>query len=405
MPADKQNSNLSLLKNLTEKLNLRDFEVIESEKRFRGFFENSSAGMCIANVNTGMFTEVNPVLCEWLGYTASELLSKPIVSFLAPEKTSETESVINKLQDGVVNKYLDKEGCFVWLKWDASIPNEKGINYSVCANVTRELEQEIEIKCLAKKQDELMKMYRNLTESSAEVICLHDANGKYIYMTPSFEKIFGHNRKGLIGKSPYDYICPDDIERVKKESHDSPLRKEENGLIRFRFKHADGDYIWVESSSQPILKDGEVVETRTNTRVISDVIEAEEMAAINREIYETILQDSRELIKVYKIKENGKPELTYVSPSCTEYTGYSPEEHVKQEVGELIHPDDVKKIIKDMLGIIEHKKRIVIRYRGKHKDTGFKLAESTLSPVLNENDDVTHIVLTSRLVYGDNNKK
>jgi len=60
-------------------------------------------------------------------------------------------------------------------------------------------------------------------------------------------------------------------------------------------------------------------------------------------------------VKVYKIND-GPPSLVYISPSCLEYTGYAPEEHVKQSLSELIHPEDEEKTMKKMLSVFEYKK-------------------------------------------------
>ena len=398
------NINIELLKSLTEKLNRRDKDILDSEKMFRGFFENSSAGMCIANVEDEMFIKVNSVFCKWLGYSEEELLSSPILSFISPNSVDKTKAVLTKLKKGIesviegfVNEYLHKDGHSVWLKWNSSIPDNNGINYSVCANITTEIQQAIKIS----KQD---KIYKVLTESSHEAICLHDTKGNYIYVSPSYEKLFGYSQSDMVEKNAYDFVLPEDVERIKKESHKPLMKNKDFQIARFRLRHKKGYYVWVESCSKPILENGEITEIRTSTKVITEVIKSEKEAFINREIYEKILHNTRELVKVYKIND-GPPSLAYISPSCLEYTGYAPEEHVKQSLSELIHPEDEEKTMKKMLSVLNTKKTLIVKYRGKHKTKGYKLASSIVSPILNEEGEVSYIVLSSKVIQELNNDK
>jgi len=231
------NINIELLKSLTEKLNRRDKDILDSEKMFRGFFENSSAGMCIANVEDEMFIKVNSVFCKWLGYSEEELLSSPILSFISPNSVDKTKAVLTKLKKGIesviegfVNEYLHKDGHSVWLKWNSSIPDNNGINYSVCANITTEIQQAIKIS----KQD---KIYKVLTESSHEAICLHDTKGNYIYVSPSYEKLFGYSQSDMVEKNAYDFVLPEDVERIKKESHKPLMKNKDFQIARFRLRH------------------------------------------------------------------------------------------------------------------------------------------------------------------------
>lgn len=140
---------LKTLIELTEKLNERDAQLEASEKRFRGFFNNPAAGMCIFNINTERFLEVNETLCLWLGYSRDEMLKHPISYFLATEDNAKTTDYLEgqraKLNAGIgadvvynfINVYKHKKGHDVVLLWRSSAPDEEGISYSICENITR----------------------------------------------------------------------------------------------------------------------------------------------------------------------------------------------------------------------------------------------------------------------------
>src|SRR5262249_19566998 len=56
-----------------------------SEAEFRANFELAGIGQAQADPNTGRFLRVNPRLCEMLGYSAEELLSKTFFEITHPE--------------------------------------------------------------------------------------------------------------------------------------------------------------------------------------------------------------------------------------------------------------------------------------------------------------------------------
>lgn len=393
------NSNLELLKNLTEQLNFRDKKVFESERQFRGFFENSAAGMCITDINTGYFIQVNPALKEWLGYTEEELTKNPIVDFLLPDSVEKTIKVFEALKQsktdnnigGFINQYRHKKGHGIWLKWHSSIINDKGISYNVCVNITKEIEQGKELM----KSKEL---YRRITENSHDIICLHYPDGRYKYVSPSMFEHTGWEPEKIINKNPYDFFHLEDKEKILKESHQKALDSENGEVkIRYRFRCRNGKYIWLETKTTPFVNElGEVIELKTISRNISSQIELEKSLHTSQEIYKQIVCNSNELLKLYKI-ENDNPTLVYVSPSCVAYTGYSIEEHLKMPAIHMIHPNDVANLMDKVMQVVKTQTKTTINYRGKHKSEGYKWVESIVTPIITEGK-VEYILLSSRVV-------
>ncbi|EMK07736.1 PAS domain S-box protein [Leptospira kirschneri str. MMD1493] len=50
--------------------------------------------------------------------------------------------------------------------------------------------------------------YKFLIERSPELICFHDPNGVFLYVSPSVTSMLGYQPEELIGKNPYDYFNP-----------------------------------------------------------------------------------------------------------------------------------------------------------------------------------------------------
>jgi PAS domain S-box-containing protein len=85
------------------------------------YFELSPDLLCIAGFD-GYFRKVNQSVLKALGYSRSELLSRPIHTFIHPEDKVETartrQNVLNNQPLlNFENRYLTKEGEIVWLSW------------------------------------------------------------------------------------------------------------------------------------------------------------------------------------------------------------------------------------------------------------------------------------------------
>jgi diguanylate cyclase (GGDEF)-like protein/PAS domain S-box-containing protein len=96
------------------------------------------------------------------------------------------------------------------------------------------------------------KQLRLLTENMSDLICLHALDGTFTYVSPSSKTLFGYEPFELLGKSPFDYIHPDDLEYVKSQTRQLLGGKTPKPYLQ-RCRRKDGSYIWVEMFNQPVL--------------------------------------------------------------------------------------------------------------------------------------------------------
>ncbi len=117
------------------------------------FFELSPDLLCIASME-GYFKKISSSFIKQLGYTENELLEKPFIDFVHPDdkqKTIDTVkdlSVDSKKVTFFKNRYLCKNGNYIWLSWNA-IPDPKTNQIIATArNITevRRLGEELEKK-------------------------------------------------------------------------------------------------------------------------------------------------------------------------------------------------------------------------------------------------------------------
>ncbi|RTR06484.1 sensor domain-containing diguanylate cyclase [Halomonas nitroreducens] len=115
--------------------------------------------------------------------------------------------------------------------------------------------------------------YRRITENISDLLCLHAANQKaaYRFVSPSVTRLLGYRQEELLGRSPYDFLHPEDIDRVDQLSHQGALRGEAEAEVEYRFRHRDGHYVWLQTSIIPVTShDGTVIALQTLSRDVTE---------------------------------------------------------------------------------------------------------------------------------------
>ncbi|WP_208732243.1 PAS domain-containing sensor histidine kinase [Leptospira perdikensis] len=132
-----------------------------------------------------------------------------------------------------------------------------------------------------------------VTAISRELVCLHEPDGTYLYVSPNSEKIIGYRSEELIGKNPYDYFHPDEKRMIQERSHQPLLRGEENIHSTFRFLHKNGNYIWLQSDNRLTIHPttGQKY-LHTSSRDISEKIDTEANLALAERRFKTLFHDS-----------------------------------------------------------------------------------------------------------------
>jgi PAS domain S-box-containing protein len=122
--------------------------------------------------------------------------------------------------------------------------------------------------------------YRLLAEKSSDLVCLHEPDGRYLYISPSCRRLLGYEPEDLLGTDPYDLFHPEDLERIRSEAHEKALDGQGAVSVTYRIRKESGDYTWFETLTEPILDEsGEVVRLQTASRDVSERRRAEEALA------------------------------------------------------------------------------------------------------------------------------
>jgi len=119
--------------------------------------------------------------------------------------------------------------------------------------------------------------FRLLAENTSDLICLHEPDGRYLYVSPSSRRLLGYEPWELVGRDPYTLFHPDDAPRIRDGIHEEALRGEDGLSVTYRIRKKSGAYVWFETFVKAIPgKDGEVVRLQTSSRDVTERVRAEE---------------------------------------------------------------------------------------------------------------------------------
>lgn len=135
-----------------------------------------------------------------------------------------------------------------------------------------------ELLAAGTERDHATTRYRLLAEHITDLVSHHTPDGRYEWLSPSVEDLLGYTPEQLVGTDPYDLYHPEDAVRIQAEAEvrrtsDAPASR----VTRYQIRCHNGDYIWFESLTEPILDSkGRLVRFQVTSRDVTERQEFED---------------------------------------------------------------------------------------------------------------------------------
>lgn len=250
----------------------------------------------------------------------------------------------------------------------------------------------IEVICKQKTLDECKRAVDNST-----IVSRTDAKGIITYVNDKFCSISGYTREELMGK-PHNIVRhPDMPSSVFKDLWETVQSKKPwNGTIKNLRK--DGSVYYVQSTISPISNpEGEIVEY---IGIRTDITELETLKEelnnelnISKKNFSEVYKTSQEYQKAINESSilsrtdiNGK--IVYVNDKFCQITGYKREELIGKTHSIVKDPSTSSKVYKNMWKTISSKQIWNGQLRNIKKDGSVYHIDSTIVPMLDENEDI-----------------
>ena len=129
--------------------------------------------------------------------------------------------------------------------------------------------------------------FRLLAENGSDVVSLHDASGRVVYISPSCERVLGFAPEEVMRMSPFAMAHPDDRDRLRRH-FDDLLRGAPVTALSCRMLHKTGQHLWLEMMWRAIVdEDGRVSRLQASSRDVTE-----------RKDYERQLEETRRKLQV-----------------------------------------------------------------------------------------------------------
>ena len=280
---------IGAIKDISYQKELKD-KLIQSEAQFKATFEYCSFGIAIVDLE-GNTMIVNNKLVKMLGYSLEESQKINLLDIIHPDDRDNSIVKCEQKLSGVTlncnleKRFIHKDASIVWIDLSVSIVNndkEEPIHFVYqFMDITRKKEIEAENKALVEQNsnnktiqlNEVKGLYRLLADNTVDLVCLHDMNSRFKYVSPSIKRILGYEPEELIGLSPLHFVHPNDLDKLQKEMLDF-IAERNVKTIKLRFKNKKSLYIWCECKVKFVLENGIPVHFQTFTRDITREREA-----------------------------------------------------------------------------------------------------------------------------------
>ena len=317
----------------TNQLQKRNEELLESEAKFKNFFENSIVGKSITSLDGKL--NVNNAFCEILGYTRNELSNRLWQSITHEDDLEDNVELLNSMLRGErgsarwIKRYIHKTGKVVWVDVSVSLQRDKEGNpecfYTTIIDITERKQAE-----MAQKESE--SKFAAVFNASPVGFLIYDSNKKIVEVNQAYSNLTGYSKEELIGNRSIDIGLINEEEKLKILEE----VKLSGGVLdnyEVELSKRDGTKFQVLFSSREIFINGQSHRLGTNVD-ITDLKKVEETLRKSERRYRTVLETAMDGFWLVDMDQH----LLEVNESYIRMSGYSRQELIGMNITEFRDP-------------------------------------------------------------------
>ncbi|NYS61467.1 sensor domain-containing protein [Vreelandella salicampi] len=323
----------------------------------------------------GNFLQVNPAFKRFLGYELETLKGKSYAYLVVAEDRPLVEEALACLDEDrpvqeLVVRVEDSWGHLHWLEVNAALCEESLI-HMVARDIThhRRLRQEV---------DRLAERLITTLDSITDGFFTLDTQWRFTYLNPEAEHLLEHDLSELKGVTLWD-VFPQGLgtqfEREYRRAFD------DNVSVSFEARYPDLG-LWLEVNAYPSCEGLAVyfrdISRRKSTEQQLHILERSIAASINGVIITDACKDDQPII--------------YANPAFERLTGYLCEEVLGHNCRFLQGPDTDPRATAKVRAAIRDRQKTQVVLRNYRKDGTLFWNELNISPVFDEEGQVTHFI-------------
>lgn len=331
-----------IARDITER-KMAEAALRKSEEKYRDIFERAVEGI-FQSTPEGKFISVNPSYASMLGYESPQELVTSVMNiqeqlYVDPKRRLRFASAFEESGTvmGFENQLFRKDGGKIWVSIKGrSVRDSDGkILYyeGMVENITeRKLVEE------ALRQSE--GYFRTLIENASDIILIVDQEGTIVYASPSVERFVGYKPEELVGKSGFELIIPEDLQRASDEFRQAILTRGTNIPNAFRVRHKDGSERILEGIGKNLLDNKAIAGFVMNVHDVTERRQADE----ELQKLASVVRHSKELVNLATL--DGK--MTFLNEAGMNMLGITSGEVTQTHILQVI-PDHLQDMVRTEL--------------------------------------------------------
>lgn len=312
-------------------------------EQYRVALDQAPVGMCLVSLS-GEFMSANQALCQTLGYEASELVGRKVISITHPEDVTLTEDWLSGLIEqnddraDFEKRYLHRLGHLIWAAINVKLLRAAGGKPRFYITHVQDITERKRAEAALRESEERFRIAFDNAPTGMSII---RPNGSYLAVNPRLCRMFGYTPEQLLGGTLSVVTHPEDVERsnvwIRKKINKEPCEDD----FEKRFIHRDGQVVWGQVRAEWIRDPAGALQM-----AVAHILDITERKLAE----EALVESERQLREAHEVAQLGHWSLELESGALNwaagaqrilefEDNSESPMARHEQFV-ELIHPDD-----------------------------------------------------------------
>ncbi|MCA1793444.1 MAG: PAS domain S-box protein, partial [Desulfobacteraceae bacterium] len=259
---------LNFLHDITERKSMEE-ALREREEKYRLIFNMAVNAMFLVDNNTTQILECNNKASQLFSYSVQELLTMKMTDLSTTpeatrracrEKVSKKERVYHTKNGGLISVEITSEHFYL---------ANRAVHISAIRDIT---EKKLAEEALREKT----KLLQNIIDTTSDLVAVTDMEGNFTFIGPS-HRFLGYDPDLLVGMNVMELVHPDDFQETATAFADFLTNREDGRKVEYRYRRADGDYLWFETVGKFILDEaGNPKEILFSSRDFTERKQAEE---------------------------------------------------------------------------------------------------------------------------------
>ena len=267
----------------------------------------------------GRLIDVNQACLAATGYDRSDIVGRPVWdTVIPPDQADEVKRVLANMVTGkqpsrFINDWVAKDGSRRTVAWSNCVTTNKRGAVDAIIGTGIDITDSVKVERHLRDNERFIQA---LVDNALDLITVIDADGTIRFSSPSIERVLGYKLEERVGRNAFEFVHPDDAERVRQAIARGLKAGREIETAEYRYRAADGTWHWLESVGRNLIADPAVGGIVINSRDVTMRRELEQR-------YQAIVEQSPDAIMVID------PETTLMlafNRAACEVHGYSAEQ-------------------------------------------------------------------------------